>query len=703
MNGASRRIAFLAAAGICLRATAASAYIGPGAGFAFLGSFVFILGGMLLAVVALLTLPARILLARLRGRKAFRRAAAERVVIVGLDGLDPALASGWMREGKLPNLSALAAEGCFSPLATSNPPISPVAWSSFITGSNPGKHNVFDFLMPDRRNCLPALSSASIEPTRRTLRLGRLRVPLGKPTIRLLRKGVPFWRILGEHGIRSVVLKVPITFPPERFRGMLLSGLCAPDLKGSQGTFAFYTTADPPAGSVTGGCRVRLEGDGPVFETRISGPRDPYGRGFDLSIPMRIEVDAARGLARLRIAGRSHTVRAGTLSDWIPLVFRAPLGTRVRGIAQFFLKQVAPRVELYLSPVNIDPENPALPVSHPRVYASYLAKVVGPFATLGLPQDTWALNEGILTDDAFLQQAYRIHDRLEEIFFHSLKRMRRGMLCCVFDTTDAVQHEFWRYMADGHPALKGGEPPPGPPVIEQLYRRMDGLIGRVRAALGPDDVLMVVSDHGFTLFKRCVNLNRWLFENGYLALKDGASSCGDWFEGVDWERTRAYGFGLSGLYLNLKGRESRGTVTPSEAGALKREIAGRLAGLRDVAGGAEAVAAVYDTAAVYAGPYVENAPDLVVGYAPGFRCSWESVTGRVGAQVFSDNDKAWSADHCIDHRFVPGVFFCSRPAAAEAPRIVDIGPTVLDLFGVAPPAHMDGRPLGGAGKGMRNG
>ena len=159
MNGASRRTAFLAVAAACLHAASASAYIGPGAGFAFLGSFVFILGGMLLAVVALLTLPARILLARLRGRKAFRRAAAERVVIVGLDGLDPALASAWMREGKLPNLSALAAEGCFSPLATSNPPISPVAWSSFITGSNPGKHNVFDFLMRDRRSCLPALSS----------------------------------------------------------------------------------------------------------------------------------------------------------------------------------------------------------------------------------------------------------------------------------------------------------------------------------------------------------------------------------------------------------------------------------------------------------------------------------------------------------------------------------------------------------------
>jgi predicted AlkP superfamily phosphohydrolase/phosphomutase len=599
-----RNLAAAAAVILVAIPPAAHAYIGPGAGFAFIGSFLFIIGGMILAVVALLTLPARLLLARMRNKKSLRRATVDRLVIVGLDGLDPELASAWIREGKLPNFSALAAEGCFSPLRTSNPPISPVAWSSFITGSNPGKHNIFDFLKRDPRTYLPALSSASIEPPRKSFRLGRLRIPLGKPRIALFRKGAPFWRILGEHGIDSVILKVPITFPPDRFRGMLLSGLCTPDLKGSQGTFAFYTSNPGDEGAFTGGYRVHLLGEGPVYATHISGPEDPFGRGGDLKIPMSITVDRVGGAVKLKVAGKRYALAEGELSDWIPLVFRAPLGTRIHGIAQFFLKRAAPHLEFYLSPVNIDPENPSLPISHPRVYSSYLAKVIGPFATLGLPQDTWALNEGVLTDEAFLRQAYRIHERLEEIFFHSLRRLRKGALCCVFDTTDAIQHEFWRYMSEDHPALKGRQAPPGPPVIEDLYRKMDGLIGRVRAELGPRDLLMVLSDHGFKLFRRGVNLNSWLFQNGYLALRGGASTCGKWFEGVDWEKTRAYGFGLSGLYLNLKGREAHGTVSPAEAVALKRELVGKLSGLRDGEGGPVAIACLYDTAAVYAGPYI---------------------------------------------------------------------------------------------------
>ncbi|MEI6632386.1 MAG: alkaline phosphatase family protein [Chlamydiota bacterium] len=689
-----RNLAAAAAAILVAIPSAAHAYIGPGAGFAFLGSFLSILGGMLLAVVALLTFPARLVIARLRGRKALRRAAVRRLVIVGLDGLDPELASGWMREGKLPNFSALAAEGCFSPLRTSNPPISPVAWSSFITGSNPGKHNIFDFLKRDPRTCLPALSSASISPPRRRFRLGGLRIPFGKPRIALFRKGVPFWRILGEHGVPSVILKVPITFPPDRFRGMLLSGLCTPDLKGSQGTFAFYTSKPGDEGALTGGCRVQLSGEGPVYATDISGPEDPFGRCGDLKIPLMIAVDLERGAVKLKVAGRSYALAEGELSDWIPLVFRAPLGTRVRGIAQFFLKRVAPHLELYLSPVNIDPEHPSLPISHPRIFSVHLAKILGPFATLGLPQDTWALNEGVLTDEAFLTQAYRIQGRLEEIFFHSLRRLRKGVLCCVFDTTDAVQHEFWRAMSGDQPARKGRQAPPGPPVIEDLYRKMDGLVGRVRAELGPGDLMMVLSDHGFTLFRRGVNLNNWLFQNGYLALKGGASMCGEWFEGVDWEKTRAYGFGLSGIYLNLKGREARGTVSPAEAVTLKRELAGKLTGLRDEEGGDTAIAAVYDTAVVYSGPYIENGPDLIVGYRPGYRCSWDSVTGKITTAVFSDNNRAWSADHCIDHRFVPGVFFCSKSVKVKDPHIQDIAPTVLGLFGIAPPAFIDGRPLG---------
>lgn len=679
--------------GALLLPSLAFGYVGPGAGFAFLSSFIFILGGVLLAIVVLLTLPIRLCVKKLRSKKALSSARVGRLIIVGLDGLDPEIAAAYMNEGKLPNLSALRQEGCFSSLRTTNPPISPVAWSSFMTGVNPGKHNIFDFLSRNAKTYMPSLSSAEIGATARSVGLGRWRLPIGKPRIKMLRKSVPFWKILGDHGVPSIVLKVPITFPPEKFKGLLLSGLCAPDLKGSQGTFAFYTDAVSQETAYTGGFIVRLEGHGPVFDTFISGPKDPFKPDRDLRIPLRIVVDREGKSATLTIGRAEWTLREGEMTDWIRLKFKAGFATAITGIAHFFLKRTAPHLELYLSPIHIDPEKPALPISHPLIYSVYLSKIAGPYATLGLPQDTWALNERVLTDDAFLRQTYRMHAELEEIFFHSMSQASRGVLCCVFDATDAIQHEFWRYLDQGHPALPEGEAP-RPSIIADLYARMDGLIGRIRKRLLPGDVLIVLSDHGFKTFRRGVNVNTWLYKNGYLCLKDGAVACGEWFRGVDWRKTKAYAIGLSGIYLNLKGREAEGSVEPAEAEALKKEIAEKIKGLRDERSGEAPIAAVYDTKEIYLGPYAENAPDLIVGYRPGYRASWESVTGQVGTEIIEDNEKAWSADHCIDHRFVPGVFFCNRKISSQEPHIQDVAPTVLDLFGIAPPAYMDGKVLG---------
>jgi predicted AlkP superfamily phosphohydrolase/phosphomutase len=661
---------------LCLIALAcphpSSAYIGPGAGFAFLSSFVFVLGAALAAFFLLLTLPVRLL------GKAFRRkkrssARVDRLVVLGLDGFDPVLAREFMDQGVLPNLSKIAAEGSFSPLATSNPPISPVAWSSFMTGTNPGKHNIFDFLRRDPRTYLPSLSSAEIS-------MGK-----GKPVMKLLRQSVPFWKILGEYGVESIILKVPITFPPEKFSGLSLSGLCAPDLKGSQGTFALYTTREIAGKKLTSGYAVKLDGKGPSYAAVISGPPHPSRPNESLTLPLSLAVDRKRSRVELRTGTTSLALAPGEFSPWIRLSFPGGRFARIHGIAHFFLKSVEPELELYLSPINIDPEKPALPVSHPLTYSVYLAKVFGPFATLGLPQDTWALNEGALTDEAFLKQTWTIHEKLEEIFFHSLSQVRRGLLCCVFDASDVIQHEFWRYR--GKEQTAGKKDP-----IEEMYRRCDSLAGKVREKLGPRDLLFIVSDHGFKLFRRGVNLNTWLFQNGYLALQNGNRESGEWFEGVDWSKTRAYAFGLSGLYLNRKGRERDGTVEGGATAELKAELIRRLTGLKDGESG-EAISAVYDTEKIYRGPYRENAPDLIVGYRPGWRASWESVTGTIAGDVFSDNEKAWSADHCIDHRFVPGVFFSSRKVVAEAPRIIDLAPTVLSLFGIKPPEHMDGSVL----------
>jgi predicted AlkP superfamily phosphohydrolase/phosphomutase len=252
---------------------------------------------------------------------------------------------------------------------------------------------------------------------------------------------------------------------------------------------------------------------------------------------------------------------------------------------------------------------------------------------------------------------------------------------------------FWRYLDDDHPAARDLPRDQRPSVIQDLYARMDELIGRVMKQIDEHTLLMIVSDHGFKSFARCVNLNAWLHQNGYLALKPGKTESGDWFDDVDWSRTRAYTMGLNGLYLNLKGRERDGIVEPgAEAESLKNELRRKLDGLTDPGSGRVGITGIFDCDSVYAGPYVDNAPDLIVGYGDGFRASWDSVMGKVTGQIFEDNLKAWSGDHCIDPRLVPGVLFCNRKIDDEKPAIVDVAPTVLQLFGLALPRHFDGKP-----------
>jgi predicted AlkP superfamily phosphohydrolase/phosphomutase len=223
---------------------------------------------------------------------------------------------------------------------------------------------------------------------------------------------------------------------------------------------------------------------------------------------------------------------------------------------------------------------------------------------------------------------------------------------------------------------------------------MDNLLGRILDRIDDQTVLMVISDHGFNSFERGVNLNTWLCQNGFLALEAGAPAGGEWFRGVDWARTRAYALGLNGIYLNQKGRERAGIVPAGrEAEQLKKELREKLRGLVDPQTGRVAIRAVFDSQFVYAGPYAENAPDLIVGYNQGYRAAWESVKGKITGAVFEDNSKAWSGDHCIDPRLVPGVLFCNRKISSHRPAIIDIAPTVLELFGLGLPPHLEGKPL----------
>jgi predicted AlkP superfamily phosphohydrolase/phosphomutase len=351
---------------------------------------------------------------------------------------------------------------------------------------------------------------------------------------------------------------------------------------------------------------------------------------------------------------------------------------------------------LYVSPICIDPEKPAMPIAHPTYYATYLAKRIGLYSTLGLAEDTWALNEGVIDDTAFLQQTYDIDRERESMFFAALDRLRRGSLVCVFDATDRIQHMFWRYTEPGHPAVQGTQSAEHEDAIEKLYVHNDALVGRVIDRLEDGDVLMVISDHGFSSFRRGVNLNSWLRREGYLALKEGADGTAEWLRDVDWAATRAYCLGLTGMFFNVKGRERDGIVTPgAELASLKAEIISKLNGLRDEERGDLGIREVFDTARLYDGPYLENAPELLIGYNEGYRVSWDCATGVVAGPVFEDNVKPWSGDHSVDPRLVPGVFFCNRRIDSEEPSLIDLAPTALRLFGIEPPSYMDGRPLTG--------
>jgi predicted AlkP superfamily phosphohydrolase/phosphomutase len=678
----------------------AQAYIGPGAGFAVAGSLFAFFAAIGSALLTFITWPVRLLKRAVFGWRALWKARFKRVVILGLDGMDHGLTETMLENGKLPHLAGLRERGCFKPLGTTVPPLSPVAWSTFQTGVNPGKHNIFDFLTPDPRTYRAKLSSVEIRPPRRSIRLGKYRIPLGKADLRLLRKSQPFWTILGKYGIFSCVQRVPITFPPEKLWGVLLSAMCVPDLRGTQGMFSFYTTRRRDEGEKIGGEVHHVTRTGELVRAELVGPQNPLLPDHgEIRLPFTVTITGP-DRAVLEVGGARHPLVKDVYTDWVPVAFRAGLGMKVGGVCKFLLLSTEPEFGLYVTPINVDPERPVMPVGYPSVYSIYLAKKQGTYATLGLAEDTWALNEGVISDDHFIQQCLDMDNEREAMFLDALDKVPRGLVACVFDGTDRLQHTFWRDIDPRHPARPSPEKLAGRNVIEDLYRRMDDLVGKtLERCRGKDTLVMVISDHGFGPFRTGVDLNRWLEENGYLVVDDERRG-EEHLAGVDWSRTTAFAIGLAGIFLNLKDRYEQGIVAPgAEADRLRREIAGRLEALTDPSSGESAVKRAYIAGTFYRGPYKDNAPDVIVGYRRGFRVSWEAAIGKTTRSVFHPNTKAWSGDHCVDPSLVPGILFCNHPVADLNPRLIDIAPTVLSLFGVDVPEYMDGKALtvGGVG------
>ncbi|WP_337173996.1 alkaline phosphatase family protein [Paludisphaera sp.] len=612
-----------------------------------------------------------------------------KVVVVGLDGLEPSIVDAMLARGALPNLARLS-DGPVAPrVATTAPAQTPVAWSTFATGLGPGGHGVFDFLRRD-----PATYRVDSGLNRYERKSALL-----PPKAVNQRQGETIWDLLTAAGIPSTILRCPCTYPPDRLRGSLLGGMGVPDMRGGFGTSTYYTAA-PGSSPREAENLVPLADDGrSPIATHLLGPRSPKspeGARVDVQLVRAAEP----GSLTIRSAGepRELTIREGEWSGWLGVKFKLGPLQSARGVVRFLLIRRDPTVVLYASPINFDPAAPLFPISHPPEFARELADDIGPFHTAGFVEDHNGLINDRISEDQFLAQCDDAWRERRAMMERELSRLDSGLFYCLFDTPDRVQHMLWRHREPDHPANRGRDVSPAlAAAIEDQYRRGDEVVGQALDHVDDRTLLIVLSDHGFHGFQRQFHLNTWLHREGLLALKPGVApgeAAGDFLRGIDWDRTKAYAMGLGGLFLNLQGREGRGIVPPDEADALRRSIADKLTGLRDDERGRVAIRSARPRDEVYSGPFVADAPDVVVDHAPGHRASWSSSMGGVAdGPLHEDNVKAWSGDHCVDPSAAPGVLFMNRPFRREGASLLELAPTILQALGVDQGPRMEGNPL----------
>jgi predicted AlkP superfamily phosphohydrolase/phosphomutase len=587
---------------------------------------------------------------------------SERVIVLGIDGMDPGFVERhW---DALPNLARLRDQGSFRRLATTTPPQSPVAWSSFITGLDPDQHGIYDFVHRDPVTLQVFSSMSRNEEPRLVLPLGPYRIPLSGAKVISLRRGTAFWQTLASRDIPVTVVRMPTNYPPLK-TGRALAGMGTPDLRGTLGTFTFYTD-DPEelTRSVPGGSIVKVTFENGRVVAPLDGPPNSLRRGQPVSsVNLVIDVDPGKPAGRIMVGDQVALLREGEWSDWLaadfPLISHV---TSVRGMFRIFARQFHPRFQLYASAVNIDPDSPALPVAQPASWGRAVVRDVGPYYTMGTPEDTSALRQGVFSLPEFLSQTRLVFEDERKLLRYSLDQFDRGLLFFYFSAIDQNSHMLWGKHDD---------------ELVKIYHAVDEAIGEVmERAAGAG--LIVMSDHGFSTFDRAVHLNAWLRNRGFLALKTASGDDTGLFS-IDWTSTEAYAAGLNGLYLNLSGRERNGTVRRGQQStALVENLREQLLAFRDPANGRQVIEAVYKT-----NPARENtaiAPDLIVGYAPGYRGSWQTGLGGTPVPELEDNNDAWIADHCINPAAVPGVLFLGRNVPGSAARLQDVTLTVLGLF-----------------------
>jgi predicted AlkP superfamily phosphohydrolase/phosphomutase len=591
------------------------------------------------------------------------------VIVLGVDGMDPGFLERHWRD--LPNVARLRDQGGFRRLSTTTPPQSPVAWSTFITGLDPVQHGIFDFVHRDPRTMQPFSSMSRVVEPRFQIPLGPYLLPISSARVETLRKGEPFWRMLWDRHIPVTVMHMPTNFPPEA-AGQAIAGMGVPDLRGTEGTFTFYTD-DPEdaARDVPGGRIVKVRAEQGRYVLPVEGPPNPLRKDRRFTTEdLVVEPDPERDAARLTIGGTAVIVQRGEWSKWLRSDFPLLgwLGS-ARGMIRVYAKEFHPRLALYVTPVNIDPRAPELPISEPTGYSRAVADAIGPFYTQGIAEDTSAYRQGVLSLEEFLGQIRLVRNDEMKLLNYSLARFQDGLLFFYFSSIDQGSHMLWGKHE---------------PELLEIYRAVDAAIGETARRFPGADII-VMSDHGFNSFDRSVNLNTWLWEKGFLALQGPPRGGDEGFADVDWSKTQAYALGLNGLYLNIAGREKNGILRPgAETEAVMRKLTLELAEFRDPVNGRQVV----ETAPATDAPM---GPDMIVGYGRGYRGSWETALGAAPQAILEDNTDVWIGDHCIDAADVPGVLLSNRTLRAERPSLKDLTVTILAMFEVGADSGMMGK------------
>jgi len=614
------------------------------------------------------------------------------VIVLGFDGMDYQLTQKYIAEGRLPNFKRLAEMGKFQPLGTSVPPLSPVAWSNFITGMDSGGHGIYDFIHRDPETMVPYLSTSKTEEVEDFLKLGGWQFPLEGGGTELLRKGEAFWEALEEEGVETWILRMPANFPPTGTASRELSGMGTPDVVGTYGTFSFYTSelfAFHDQDLAGGKVYEVWEEDG-VVEAELHGPKHPFQvDAEEVTIPFEVYPDPDEQRAKIVIGDEELILEAGDWSDWVPVSFElVPLASSLDGIVRFYLRRVRPEFELYVTPINFDPMSPAQTISTPPEYADELAQKTGRFYSQGMPEDVQALKAGVLTREEFLAQADIAGEEIARQYSFVLDQFQEEqgprLLFYYTGNLDMVSHMMYKSIDPEHPLYDEERDARFAGVIDRLYEQADELVGHTLDRMNDETTLVVMSDHGFSPLRRRFSLNTWLKDNGYLKLRnpDMRDDPG-MYVNVDWSGTRAYGLGLNGLYLNLRGRERWGNVDPRDREALMEEIAEKLLEVIDPWTGQPAITKVYRREEIYQNRgAIEIGPDLVIGYARATGGSDDSALGKIPPEVFTDNKSEWSGDHGMDHEVVPGIFFASEPLPQAVTSLKDLAGALVAEFGV---------------------